>query len=136
MQFTRFRIGTIALGAMLGSVLALLLGFGVTGSAALGDEQASSAPIQLKTSQACLLVDGEGRVALKPNDAACPAPAPFQTPLWLITLSEGTDAFRPGPSLTPEISGTVGRDAPDRPRVDSVTCLGEAIIKRLVRSEE
>ena len=76
-------------------VLALVLPVGVPGASALGDDRASSAPIELKTSQARLLVDGEGRVALEPNDAACPAPAPFRTPLWLITLAEGTDAFRP-----------------------------------------
>jgi len=88
-----------------GSVLlrlafSLLLPVGVFGISALGADKPSSAPVELKTSQASLLVNAQGRVALKPNDAACPAPAPFRTPLWLITLSEGTNAFRPGPKLT------------------------------------
>lgn len=75
---------------------------------------AASAAFELKTSQACLLVDREGRVALKPKDAACPSPAPFRTPLWVITLAEGTNAFRPGPKFStsqaapPQVSPTAG----------------------------
>jgi hypothetical protein len=79
MQPTRFPITIIALAEMFGSALALLLTVGVAAGAAAGDEKGSSAAVELKTSQACLLVDGEGRVALKPNDAACPAPDPFHT---------------------------------------------------------
>ena len=78
----------------------MVLCAGALGASAMDGEKASSAPFELKTSQACLLVDGQGRVALKPNNPACPAPAPFRTPLWLITLSEGTNAFRPGPTVT------------------------------------
>ena len=91
---------TITVDVILGSALALLLSVAATGSAALGGEKAVSGPIQLKTSQACLLVDSKGHVALKPNNPACPAPASFQTPLWVLTLSQGTDAFRLGRPLT------------------------------------
>ena len=80
--------------------LVLVLLVGALGTSAPGEDHVSSAPIELSTSQARLLVDGEGRVAIEPNDAACPAPAPFRTPPWLITLAEGTNAFRPGPKLT------------------------------------
>lgn len=80
--------------------LVLRLLVGALGTSAPGDDRVPSAPIELKTSQARLLVDGEGRVALEPNDAACPAPAPFRTPLWVITLAQGTDVFRPGATLT------------------------------------
>ncbi len=70
------------------------------------------APIELKTAAARLLVDFQGRLAIEPADASCPVPAPFRTPLWVITLAEGTDIFHPGPQATviqpepPQVSAT------------------------------
>ena len=91
-------------------VFALVVAAAASDSAAFADDSGPAA-VSLKTSQACLLVDAKGRVALEPNDPACPAPAPFQTPLWLITLAEGTDAFRPGPSLTTSTGGAAADHA-------------------------
>ncbi len=85
--------------------MTLSLLVGTLGSLALGDDTGTGAPFELKTSQARLLVDGRGRVALEPNDGASPAPAPFRTTLWTITLAEGTNAFRPGPAITTRDSG-------------------------------
>ena len=70
------------------------------------DTTLAAETIELKTSQARLLVDELGRVAVEPNDAACPAPARFQTPLWVITLAQGTDPFHPGRVITVSQSGT------------------------------
>jgi hypothetical protein len=89
-----------------GIMLILTMVFaGLLGSPVLGDDNETSAPFELKTSQARLLVDEQGRVALEPNDASCPAPAPFRTTLWTITLAEGTNAFRPGKTITTRDSG-------------------------------
>ena len=86
--------------ASFGLALTLVLPVGIPSLVARGNEKASPVAIELKTSQTRLLVDEQGRVAFQPNDAACPAPAPFRTPLWVITLAEGTNAFRPGPTIT------------------------------------
>ncbi len=88
-----FRNSLIALGLM--SFLVLCMGV-----PAVLAQSVDAAPIELKTSQASLLVDGQGRVALKPKQECCPAFAPFRSPLWLITVAEGTNAFRPGPAVT------------------------------------
>ena len=95
------------------SVSAFLLFFLGSVAAAADTGQATSAPFKLKNSHATLLIDAEGRVKLEPNDAACPAPAPFRSPLWLITVAEGADPFRPGKTIT-----TREADAPEVTRTD------------------
>ena len=90
------------------SVFALLL----LVAFALSRAPVTAAPLELKTSQGSLFIDAEGRVSLEPGDAVCPAPLPFKSPLWLITLAEGSDPFRPGKTITtresdpPKISRT------------------------------
>ncbi|NLS93263.1 MAG: hypothetical protein GXX96_13995 [Planctomycetaceae bacterium] len=70
------------------------------------------APVELKTAEARLLVDAQGRLAIEPADPSSPAPAPFRTPLWVLTLAEGTNVFRPGRQVTvsqaepPRVSAT------------------------------
>ena len=71
----------------------------------LNHEAAAVTPIALKTSQASLMIDEQGRIALKPGDAAIPSPADFQSPLWVITLAEGADVFNPGRAVTARAEG-------------------------------
>ena len=97
---------------LFGLALAWLLPLGFTSTAATADQPGSPAPVELKTAEARLLVDAQGRLAIEPSDASCPAPAPFRTPLWVITLAEGTNVFRPGRQVTvsqaepPQVSAT------------------------------
>lgn len=85
------------------AVVALLSA--IISGTALADDTGAPSPIELKTSQARLLVDGQGRVALMPNDGACPSPAPFHTTLWTITIAEGTNGFRTRSPITTRQGG-------------------------------
>lgn len=85
---------------LLQSLIALLLSMVLAEAPVRGDDPAPPDCIELKTSQARLLVDAEGRVALMPANPACPAPAPFRTTLWTITIAEGTNPFKTRSPIT------------------------------------
>ena len=78
-----------------GSLVTLLLTLVLGALPTLAAENPADT-IELKTTHARLLVDSQGRLSLEPLDASSPAPAPFRTPLWVITLAEGTNVFHPG----------------------------------------
>ena len=82
------------------SLTALLLSISLASAPTHGKDTTPPPPIELKTSQARLSVDTEGRVALTPNNPACPTPAPFRTTLWTITLAEGTNPFQTRSPIT------------------------------------
>ncbi len=83
-----------------GLVLASMLPATLICPSARGGQKDPPATIELASPTARLLVDGEGHVAIEPRDPSCPAPSRFQTPLWVITLAEGSDVFRPGSAVT------------------------------------